>query len=161
MLLNARACWSPLEDRLFVGTKALEASEAQRAELHRLYQALYSEHGQLSSLHATRGQQIAQLQHPLAGVSGELRLTTGDQPIVKANDEIARLARLSQEQVGALQQAERHIVDLMRQGQEVTQKRRTDVNYPATTRSPLRIEGPREVQERWSAERAVKTQDPG
>ena len=86
-----------------VGTNALEASEAQRAELHRLYQALYSEHGQLSSLHATRGQQIAPLQHQLAGAGSELRLTTDDQAIVKANDEITRLAPLAQEQAGTLQ----------------------------------------------------------
>ena len=58
-----------LEGRLSAGTRALEASETQRAELHRLYQALCSEHGQLSSLHATRGQQIAQLQGQVAGVS--------------------------------------------------------------------------------------------
>ena len=92
------------------------------AELHRLYQALYSEHGLLSSLDATRGQQIAQLQHQLAGVNSELRLTTGDQSIVKANDEAVRLARLTQEQVGTLQPAERHTAGFMRHGREVTQK---------------------------------------
>ena len=84
-----------LEDRLSVGMHVLEASETQRAELHRLYQALHTEHGQLSSLHAARGQQIAHLQHQLAGASSELRLTTDDRPIVKANDETTRLARLT------------------------------------------------------------------
>ena len=79
-----------LEGRLSAGTSALEASETQHAELHWLYQALCSEHKQLSSLHAARGQQIAQLQHQLAGASSEHRLTTDDQAIVKANDEVAR-----------------------------------------------------------------------
>ena len=91
-----------LEDRLSAGTGALEASETQRAELHRLYQALCSEHGQLSSLYAPRGQQIAQLQQQLAGASSEVRLAAGDQTLVKASDEITRLARLSEEQAGAI-----------------------------------------------------------